>query len=260
VLFASGGVQEFLARFSALHLLAGRDAELLERRRIQATALFFARGRAREAAEASERAASEARERSRELAAERAARRRLVTRLHGDRTRERAGLVELEKAARALEETLANLQGGSELAAALTGPAFASLKHTLPPPVDAPISRRFGRVVDDEFFTETFRKGVEYDAPLGTPVRAVALGVVRFAGWFRGFGRMLILDHGDGFFTVSGHLSTMKVAVGDRVPAGTVIGAVGDTGSLSGPQLHFEIRRGRDPVDPAEWLRTARSG
>jgi len=261
MLFSAGGIREFLARVSALRLLLGRDAELLLRHRSQSASLAAARDRARTAAVASEQAATQLGERERELAGERRQKRQLMARLHGDRKRERAALVELEKAARALEETLATLRDApEEPESPLVGPGFASLQRRLPPPVDAPVARGFGRVVDDEFFTETFRKGVEYDAPLGAPVRAVAAGHVRYAGWFRGFGRLVILDHGDDYFTVSGHLSEMTVAVGERVARGEVIGAVGETGSLSGPQLYFEIRRGSEPLDPDDWLRQGDSG
>ena len=245
----------------ALRLLLGRDAELLARHRVESASYAAAQERAREAAGASEEAAARLRQRERELAAERRAKKRLIARFHTDRTRERAVLVELEKAARALEETLASLRDspkGSRLA--LSGPPFVSLRRALPPPVDVPITRGFGRVIDDEFFTETFRAGVEYDAPQGAPVRAVADGDVRFAGWFRGFGRLVILDHGDEYFTVSGHLSEMSVEVGDRVARGELIGAVGETGSLSGPQLYFEIRRGGEPLDPGDWLQPGDSG
>jgi septal ring factor EnvC (AmiA/AmiB activator) len=110
-------------------------------------------------------------------------------------------------------------------------------------------------VVDEEFFTETYRRGVVFGADYGDPVRAIAAGHVRYAGWFRGFGRLVILDHGDSYFSVSGHLSEMYVAVGDLAGAGDTIGAVGDTGSLVGSQLYFEIRLGGDPLDPGEWLR-----
>jgi septal ring factor EnvC (AmiA/AmiB activator) len=260
-LFSAGGIREFLARFGALRLLLGRDAELLERHRLESASLAAARERAGEAAAASEEAAARLRQRERELAAERSTKRQLIVRLHADRTQERAVLVELEKAARALEETLATLGDapvGSE--AAPSGPPFASLRRSLRPPVDVPVARGFGRVIDDEFYTETFRAGVEYDAPEGAPVRAVAAGDVRFAGWFRGFGRIVILDHGGNYFTVSAHLSEMAVEVGDRVARGQVIGAVGETGSLSGPQLYFEIRRGAEPLDPSEWLQQADSG
>ena len=122
----------------------------------------------------------------------------------------------------------------------------------------APIARGFGRVVDDEFRTETFRKGVDFGAAAGAPVRAVAPGEVRFAGWFRGYGKIAILDHGDDYFTVSGHLESLAVALGDAVRVGDRIGSAGETGSLTGPTLYFEIRHGGDALDPGEWL--ARGG
>jgi len=261
MLFSAGGIREFLARTSALRLLLERDGELLERHRSESASLAAARRRAGEAALASEQAAAALRERERQLAGERSTKARLVARLHADRARERAALIELEKAARALEETLRNLSDEpSAPRPGLAGPAFDSLQHALPPPVNAPIARGFGRVLDDEFFTETYRNGVEYDAPRGAPVRAVAQGHVRFAGWFRGFGRLVIIDHGGEYFSVSGHLAEMAVAVGDRIEAGGVIGTVGDTGSLSGPRLYFEIRRGALALDPGDWLKPGDSG
>jgi septal ring factor EnvC (AmiA/AmiB activator) len=120
------------------------------------------------------------------------------------------------------------------------------------------VRRGFGRVIDADFRTETFRKGVDFAARLGEPVRAVASGQVRFAGWFRGYGKMVILDHGDQYFTVSGHLDEIRVSVGDAVEAGQVVGTAGDTGSLAGALLYFELRRGGEALDPAEWLEGTR--
>jgi septal ring factor EnvC (AmiA/AmiB activator) len=114
--------------------------------------------------------------------------------------------------------------------------------------------------VDGESQTATFRKGVEYEAPLGAPVRAVAPGGVRFAGRFRGYGKTVILDHGGGYFSVASHLSETRVAVGDVVAAGEEIGRVGDTGSLNGPELYFELRRGGEALDPREWLAGGATG
>jgi septal ring factor EnvC (AmiA/AmiB activator) len=133
--------------------------------------------------------------------------------------------------------------------------AFEALRGKLRAPVDAEIAQHFGRVVDDESRTATFRKGVEFAAPAGAPVRAVAAGQVRYAGRFRGYGKTVILDHGDSYFTVSSHLSETRVAVGETVAAGAEIGSVGDTGSLSGPQLYFELRRGGEALDPLAWLK-----
>lgn len=255
LLFAADGLPEFLSRVSALRRLLGHDAELLARHREQSAALAAAEEQARESATRLAQAEEHLSERSRELETERRRKSGLVARLHTDRVRERAALVELEAAARALEETLESL--GAESAPAHRepeGPPFLALRRRLAPPVDAPITRGFGRVVDSEFLTETFHAGVVFEAPLGTPVQAVAAGRVRFAGWFRGYGRLAILDHGDGYFTVSGHLDALDVEVGDELQSRQVIGTVGETGSLSGPCLYFEIRQGAEALDPGDWL------
>jgi septal ring factor EnvC (AmiA/AmiB activator) len=260
LLFAANGVRDLLSRLNALKLLLGHDIDLLERHRVESAALLEAEARAREALEGRDEALAKLRERSDQLKRERGTKRKLVARLHKDRARERAALVELETAARALEETVTSLRRAPALRSEPLGPPFESLRERLAPPVDAPIATSFGRVVDAEFKTETFRSGVEFDAPLGAAVEAVAAGQVRFAGWFRGYGKLVILDHGDEYFTISGHLADIRVDVGDEVEARGVIGTVGDTGSLSGPRLYFEVRQGREPQDPREWLRLRDTG
>ena len=258
LLFAAGGLREFLARVRALRVLLGHDADLLARHRVQSEALALAESRAREQVEVRTQAEQRLRERSLELTAERGEKRNLASSVHTSRTRERAALVELEKAARALEETLARL--GAEPSPARPpsqGAGFSGQKGRLASPVQGRVAQSFGRVVDADFGTQTFRSGVVFEAALGTPVLAVAPAVVRFAGWFRGYGRMVILDHGDRFFTVSGHLAELAVEVGQAVAAGEEIGAVGDTGSLAGARLYFEIRRGSEALDPRDWLASA---
>ena len=260
LLFAAGGLREFLSRVRALRVLLGHDAELLARHRAQSEALAVAEARASQQVRLRGEAEQRLRERSLELETERGEKRSLARRVHADRTSERAALVELEKAARALEETLARLGAEPSRAAPSPGAGFAGQKGRLASPVPVPVTQAFGRVVDAEFGTETFRSGVVFEAPLGTAVRAVAPATVRFAGWFRGYGRMVILDHGERYFTVSGHLGELVVEVGDEVAAGEQIGTVGDTGSLAGARLYFEIRQGSQPLDPAEWLAAADSG
>jgi len=260
LLFAADGVRDLLSRLSTLKLLLGHDIDLLEQHRIESAALLEAEARAREALAGRDAALAQLRERSDQLERERGTKRELVARLHRDRTRERAALVELEAAARALEETLGSLRQTPTRRSQPAGPSFASLRTRLEPPVEAPIATSFGRVVDAEFKTATFQSGVEFDAPLGTAVEAVAAGQVRFAGWFRGYGKLVILDHGDEYFTISGHLADIRVDVGDEVKARGVIGTVGDTGSLAGPRLYFEVRHGREPEDPRKWLRLRDKG
>ena len=89
---------------------------------------------------------------------------------------------------------------------------------------------------------------------VGEPVRAVFDGVVAFSDWFKGYGNLVILEHGGGFMTVYAHASERLVAPGERVVGGQVIALGGDTGSLEGPKLYFEIWRDGRPEDPAGWL------
>ncbi len=259
MLFSAESLREFLSRVYALRILLTHDAELLARHRSESEALRLAETRAREASVANDEAAAQRQERAQQLRQEQALKRALAARVHADRSRERSALVELETATRALEETLASL-GSSRERPPLEGLFFSALRGALEPPVAAPIASEFGRVVDTEFQTQTLRKGVEFLAPLGSPVRAVAAGRVGFAGWFRGYGRLVILDHGDHYFTVSGHLDSIEVEVGDDVVAGQRIGSVGETGSLSGPRLYFEIRRGGRSLDPRQWIPASQAG
>ncbi len=94
--------------------------------------------------------------------------------------------------------------------------------------------------------------GVEVMVPQGTPVRAVYAGRVAFADRYGAYGRIVILEHGEHYYTVSANLGAMSVRVGEEVAAGTVLGTVGDDGR--GPMLYFEVRRGSETVDPGPFL------
>lgn len=254
--FSEGSLADRVARVQAVQLLVDHDDELIQRSEGQRQELLLARAGAAEAAERRDEARKKLELRSRELEAERRGKRTLLVRVRQDRARERALLNELEAAARELESTLDDLRGSPGGAPA---GRFAAARGKLNPPVAGGITRAFGRVVDAEYRTETFRKGVDFQVALGEPVYAIAEGEVRFADWFRGYGRMVIIDHGGDYFTVSGHLDQVGVEVGQSLAAGDAIGSAGETGSLLGPLLYFEIRRGAEAQDPAEWLRLAPS-
>jgi septal ring factor EnvC (AmiA/AmiB activator) len=260
LLFAAQSLRELLERVRGLSLLLEHDRVLVERWRGERDAVETLRRTAREQAERHQRALAELAERRTELQRERSAKQRVLAAVRTDRSRERSALAELEAAARELEETLSGLGESPEPLPDLPGPPFTTLRGRLPQPVDAPVVRGFGRQVDAQFHTQVFHKGIDFGAERGAEVRAVAAGVVRFAGWFRGYGRMVILDHGERFYTVHGHLEEVRVEVGTPVSAGDPIGTVGDTGSLSGPRLYFEIREGGRAVDPAAWLARAAPG
>ncbi|HSB81893.1 MAG TPA: peptidoglycan DD-metalloendopeptidase family protein [Candidatus Methylomirabilis sp.] len=131
---------------------------------------------------------------------------------------------------------------------------FAQLKGKLPWPAAGPLVSTFGRQEHPRFHTITFNRGIEIGAPAGKDIAAVADGTVIYADWFKGYGRLLILDHGGGYFTLYAHAAEILAKAGDSVTRGQVIGRVGDTGSLEGPQLYFELRHKGKPQDPVVWL------
>ena len=256
LLFASQDLREMFSKLWNLERILKTDANLLSHFRSQWAELEDLRGQAIQAQSAVVSTRNRLASRRVALETEKSERRVLLDDVRTNRTRERALLQGLERAALALKETLSGLgkdEAGSGSGLAETR-SFASRKGELRRPVRGRVRRPYGRVVDAEYRTQTFRKGVEFSASLGEQVRAVAPGRVRFAGWFRGYGKIVILDHGSGYFTVSGQLSQIRVQVGHQLKSGQVLGTVGETGSLEGPGLYFEVRRGGAPLDPAEWL------
>jgi septal ring factor EnvC (AmiA/AmiB activator) len=169
-----------------------------------------------------------------------------------------AGEAELAKrAVRELEQADAELtRVVSDLKELPATHGFGALKGKLPRPVKGVVEVGFGKVVNPRFNTITVQKGLDIRAAAGTAVQAVAEGTVAYAGSLRGYGNLLILDHGDGFHTLMAHLATVtaELGVGATVAAGDVVGEVGDTGSLKGAYLYFEVRRAGQAVDPAPWL------
>ena len=101
-----------------------------------------------------------------------------------------------------------------------------------------------------------FHKGIDIRTQPGTPVTAAASGWVRFSGTMRGYGKVVIVDHGRGLETRYAHNRRNLVRVGDSVEAGERIALVGDTGNATAPHVHFEVRSGGEAVDPAGFLAT----
>jgi septal ring factor EnvC (AmiA/AmiB activator) len=124
----------------------------------------------------------------------------------------------------------------------------------LPWPAQGKVLTRFGMQRHPQFGTMVFRRGIEIAARVGEEIRAVSDGQVVYADWYKGYGKLIILDHGNGFYTLYGNLSRLDLKKGDRASKGQVIGLAGDTGSTKGTKLYFEIRRNGEAQDPLAWL------
>jgi septal ring factor EnvC (AmiA/AmiB activator) len=176
-----------------------------------------------------------------------------------------AAAAELEKTARSIQRLLAQLEKKrkeEEDRAKAQGREpqpysgdFARGQGALDWPLRGNVVGRFGNEVHPKWGTVTPNNGLDIEAAIGTAVRAVAKGRVEYTSDDYGtYGQMIILNHGDGYFTLYGHLSQILVSVGAEVAPGQTIARSGDSGSLKGPILHFEIRKGGTPLDPQDWL------
>lgn len=129
------------------------------------------------------------------------------------------------------------------------------LKEGLAWPVRGALIRRFGTVREKGTGARITSNGMHIRAAMGTPVIAAADGTVAHTGWLRGFGRIVIVDHGEGHHTLHAHLGRALVESGQQVSRGETLALVGDTESLNGPKLYFELRSNGRPVDPEPFLR-----
>ncbi|WP_183362882.1 murein hydrolase activator EnvC family protein [Geomonas limicola] len=128
-------------------------------------------------------------------------------------------------------------------------------KGRLSLPVKGTMLETFGRHKHPDFNSFTVSNGISVSAPSGTPIHAIFDGEVIFADYFKGYGNMIIVDHGGGFFSLYAHASSMAKRVGAKVSRNEVLASVGDLDSSKGPMLYFEIRYQGKPVDPSPWFR-----
>ncbi len=131
------------------------------------------------------------------------------------------------------------------------GSAFQQLKGRLHVPLRGELVGRFGSPRSDSGLSW---RGIFIQAPAGRDVRAVAAGRVVFADWLRGFGNLLILDHGDGFMSLYGNNEAVLGRLGDPVRSGDTVATTGSSGGNTATGLYFELRYQGKPFDPLGWM------
>ncbi|MBU4362076.1 peptidoglycan DD-metalloendopeptidase family protein, partial [bacterium] len=127
-------------------------------------------------------------------------------------------------------------------------------KGILALPIQGKLISEYGRQKNTDFNTDTFNSGIDISAPLGQVVHAAGSGEVIYTGNIKGYGQIIIIDHGGRTTTLYAHLSKILIDIGDKVKKGQSIGQVGDSGGVSSTRLHFEVRVEGKPTDPMNWL------
>jgi len=212
-------------------------------------------------------------QKKREIETEKSKKADYLGKVRQDRKSYESSLKELQANATRLQEMLTRLEalsrrklssrhekpGSKQKPLAVAPPVqdrgFASQKGRMNIPVRGEIIESFGKHKHPEFNSYTFSKGLSISASSGTEIKSVYEGTVIFSDYFKGFGNMMVVDHGGGYFSLYAHASRLSKKVGAEVARHEAIGAVGDVDSNKGSMLYFEIRHQGKPVNPAEWVR-----
>jgi septal ring factor EnvC (AmiA/AmiB activator) len=255
VMFSSGTSASAARRHKYLTVIMDEDSGLIEEyeeniARIEAEKVRLASLGAQMDAE--RRLAAGARKRAE---SDRKRKKDLLSGIQRKKGEKAALVVELEEAAAELANILKDLRLSGDIIPG--GEGFARMRGRLKMPVAGPVVSTYGKIRHPKFKTVTFNNGIIIDAPVGTSVKSVFGGRVVYTGWLKGYGQIMIVDNGDGYYTLFAYLSKILPERGQMVKGGEKIALVGDTGPRAAAGLYFEIRRRGVPKDPVPWF-TAR--
>jgi septal ring factor EnvC (AmiA/AmiB activator) len=182
---------------------------------------------------------------------------KLLVSIKSERSSYEKMVKELEASSKSLREMIEKLRREKDTVP-VKGKGFSQLRGRLPWPVYGKVLLPYGKHRDPKFNVTTYRKGIEISADLGSAVLSIAEGKVVFADSFKGYGQLVIVNHGGGYHTLYGNLSEIFHTTGDIIRRRQAVGKVGESGVLSESSLYFEIRYKGKPLNPTYWLRSAK--
>ena len=262
LILTAGSFSSLVTRLKFATIMARLDRQLMEQMKADGRQILSAQSQLREALAGIWEAREEANQERRRLEMMDQDRRAVLTSLQYERQEAEKDLVRLQMNEQRLSELLADLeqqrqaQANQAAQSATTQSSFAVLAGSLDWPVVGEMIRGFGRSVHPEYKTVTLNNGINIAAPQGSPVYAIAVGTVEFADHLPGFGVCVILDHGAGYYSLYAHLDRLFVTKGSQVNQNEILAEVGEAVEGGGSQLYFEIRQGKTPLDPTQWLRS----
>jgi septal ring factor EnvC (AmiA/AmiB activator) len=184
-------------------------------------------------------------------------REKLLAKIQKEKSHYERKIKELEENARRLTKLLQETEKKEKRTGAVELPegTFVKRKGTLLWPVSGKVVASYGNQRDPLFNVPMFRSGIYIQAPAGTSVKASAEGKVVYANYFKGYENLVIISHGEGYYTVYGNLASMNVKEGNFVKGGQLIGTLGEKSNIETTALYFEIRYRGKPLNPEHWLR-----
>jgi len=197
---------------------------------------------------------SNAQQKKRDLKHNKVKKSRLLATVRSKRSSYEKAIKELNESSKKLRELIKKLKK-KKIPESVLGKGFRSWKGHLPWPVKGKVIVPFGKYKDPKFNIAVFKNGIEISAKEGYRPQAVAGGQVVYADWFKGYGQLLIINHGSGYHSLYGNLKEIFHKTDDIIKKGTSIGKTGRSELLNVPTLYFEIRYKGKPVDPMKWLK-----
>lgn len=272
VVFSSTSLPELLNIDESFRILLDRDRKTIDAYHRQITDLSRLRDELVKQNAQLQGVISDSEQQTRRLADNRNNRLRLLASVNKEKRLYQQALEEMEEAAANLNKTMTLLRerlatapkGGlqskqpqtGQKAPAATG-GFAAMKGRLPPPARGTVTTYFGTNNQGKFGLATRADGIDIKTLAGSEISAIHKGKVVYVGQLRGYGNLLIIDHGQQYYSLLSRAAEFYKKEGETVAAGEVVGVMNEQGGLLGEGLHFEIRHGADSVDPLEWVNRA---
>lgn len=257
LLASAESMYELLRRKNAIERILAQDERMLDRLNADKARLARILRSLNDHKAAKLKLESDLKRQIKEISLERAKRNKILKIIRNQTALEKAAIGALTQAAQDLNQTIRYLTQKEAAQTRLQEPPkpFVDFKGLLRMPVNGKIVSRFGRYVDPKYKIVNFQRGIDIKADQSDPVHAVYSGRIIFAGWFKGYGNMIIIDHGHNYYTVYAHTDELFKQKGDRVETDEVIATVGESGSMIGSKLHFEVRHHGNPINPLIWIK-----
>ena len=257
LLASTDSLYDFFHRKIALEKILHQDEMILDTLQKNQTTLTLVRRQLDAQKEKKKNLGKRLNAQIKEMTKKRQRRTQLLNKIRNKKALTLAAIESLKQSAEALDTTFSDFKRenpGKRPYADSSPHTFTDLKGLLIMPVNGKIVEFFGPYTNTEFNLVNFRSGINIRAERGEPIHAVYKGKTLYASWFKGYGNMIIIDHGDHYYTLYAKAVELFKKKGDPVEAGEVIATVGDTGSMAKPGLHFEVRYHGKPIDPAPWI------
>jgi len=260
ILFNSESFSDFLTRFRYIKNILSLDAEMINDIRQQMKKIENNKMNLENREEILSLLKKEVEKEKENIEFSIKAKKSIINKIDSQKEAHLKSLKELEQSSQEIENIIERIfkqqEEDSKKASQKEVPAITlkPKKGILALPIQGKLISEYGRQKNTDFNTYTFNSGIDISAPLGQVVHSAGSGEIIYTGSIKGYGQIIIIDHGGRVTTLYAHLSKILIDIGNKVKKGQPIGQVGDSGGVSSTRLHFEVRVEGKPTDPMNWL------